>query len=104
MIRKKKINFKRKGKFWAYILECADSTFYTGYTSDLQKRVDLHNAGKGAKYTRGRGPVKLVWSKEYRQSKSASLTEIRIKELTRLQKESLVGGKRLDKVLAEAKK
>lgn len=86
MIRK----FKRSGKFWAYIVECADKTFYTGYTPDLIKRIKLHNNGKGAKYTRDRRPVRLVWSKEYKYFKLAFLEEKRIKKLTREQKEELV--------------
>ena len=99
---REKIN--RKGQYWVYIVECADNTYYTGYTPDIEKRIKLHNAGRGAKYTRDRRPVKLVWSKEYHQFKSAFKTERAIKRLTRLQKESLVKGRRLDKVLEEAKK
>jgi len=82
--------FKRYGKYFVYIVECKDGTYYTGYTPDLEKRVRLHNSGSGAKYTRDRGPVKLVWSKEYRYFKKAFLEEKRIKELTRRQKEKLV--------------
>lgn len=104
MKRRKKRSFKRNGKFWVYIVECSDNTFYTGYTPDIEKRIKLHNAGRGAKYTRDRLPVKLVWSKEYKYFKKAFLMERRIKRLTRLQKESLVGGRRLDKVLEEAGK
>ena len=75
-----------------YIVECCDRTFYTGYTPDLAKRIELHNNGKGAKYTRGRLPVKLVWSKEYRYFKKAFLEEKRIKTLRRRQKEKMVKG------------
>ncbi len=64
MKRRKKRSFKRNGKFWVYIVECSDNTFYTGYTPDIEKRIKLHNAGRGAKYTRDRLPVKLVWRKE----------------------------------------
>jgi len=99
---RKKIN--RKGQYWVYIVECADNTYYTGYTPDLKKRLELHNSGRGAKYTRDRRPVKLAWCKEYHQFKSAFKTERVIKGLTRKQKESLVKGRRLDKVLEEAKK
>src|SRR3989338_3824791 len=95
--------FKRSGKFWVYIVECFDDTFYTGYTPDLENRIKLHNAGRGAKYTRDRRPVKLVWCKEYCQFKSAFKLERVIKALTRKQKEMLVGGRRLDKVLEEAR-
>lgn len=100
----KKRNFKRSGEFFVYILQCYDETYYTGYTPDLLKRIKLHNAGRGAKYTRDRRPVKLVWCKEYKQFKPAFKLEKRIKTLTRKQKESLVKGKRLDKVLMDAGK
>ena len=95
---------KREDKFYVYIVRCQDGTYYTGYTPDIENRLRLHNAGKGAKYTRARLPVVLVWSKKYCQFKSAFKTEIAIKQLTRLQKEALVGGKRLDKVLKQAKR
>ena len=89
-------------KFNVYILECADGTYYTGSTKDLKKRIEEHNHSKrGAKYTRGRRPVKLVWSKKYAQFKPAVKLERIIKQLTRLQKTALVQGKRLDKVLAD---
>ena len=85
-----------------YILKCADGTYYTGYTNDLKERLKRHNDGLASKYTRVRLPVTLVWKKEYRQYKSAFKTELAIKNLTRMQKEALVGGRRLDKVLADA--
>ena len=81
---KKKI--KRSGRFFAYILECSDKTYYTGYTPDIEKRIELHNAGRGAKYTRDRRPVRLAWYKEYRYFKPAFLKEKDIKKLTREQK------------------
>ena len=84
--------FKRLGEFYVYIVECRDGTYYTGYTPDIEKRIKLHNAGRGAKYTRDRRPVKLIWCKKYKQFKSAFLEEKRIKELTRKQKEGLVKG------------
>ncbi|MBM4177661.1 GIY-YIG nuclease family protein [Candidatus Gribaldobacteria bacterium] len=86
--------FKRKGKFWVYVLQCSDNTFYTGYTPDLIRRIELHNNGKGAKYTRDRRPIKLVWSKEYKYFKKAFLEEKRIKRLTREQKERLIAKSR----------
>jgi putative endonuclease len=73
-------------------LQCQDRTFYTGYTPDIKRRIKLHNSGKGAKYTRDRRPVKLVWSKEYKYYKLAFLEEKRIKRLTRKQKIQLVNG------------
>jgi putative endonuclease len=88
-----KRKFKRSGRFWVYVVECKDGSYYTGYTPDLKKRIILHNDGKGAKYTRDRRPVRLVWKKCYKYFKLAFLEEKRIKKLTRLQKEILVNGK-----------
>ncbi|MFH0838746.1 MAG: GIY-YIG nuclease family protein [Candidatus Omnitrophota bacterium] len=82
--------FRREGKFYVYIVRCQDNTYYTGYTPDLEKRIKLHNDGKGAKYTRDRRPVELVWSKEYKYFKKAFLEEKRIKGLTREGKERLI--------------
>jgi putative endonuclease len=81
---------KREGRFFAYIVQCGDGTYYTGYTQNLEERVSLHNSGKGAKYLRGKSPVKLVYTKEYRYYKNALSAERRIKELTREQKSKLV--------------
>jgi putative endonuclease len=81
---------KRSGLFFVYILKCRDGTFYTGYTPDLARRLDLHNSGQGAKYTRSRRPVELVWCKEYRYFRCAFLAELKIKKLTRKQKELLI--------------
>jgi len=87
-------------KFFVYILECADGTYYTGYTSDLGRRVEEHNGGtRGAKYTRGKGSVRVAWSKEYQYKHYAMSAEYKIKQLNRDQKQLLVGGMRLDKVL-----
>jgi len=69
-----------------YILQCADGTLYTGITNDLKKRLAAHGRGTGAKYTRGRGPVKLLY-KERRKTKSAALKrEIEIKGMSRKSK------------------
>lgn len=81
---------QRKGRYYVYILQCSDFTYYTGYTPDLERRVKLHNDGKGARYTKQRLPAKLVWFKEYRYFKRAFLEELRIKKLTRKQKDRLV--------------
>ena len=83
----------RYGRFYVYILKCQDGTFYTGYTPDIKRRIKLHNAGRAAKYTRDRKPVRLIWCKEYRYFRKAFLEEKRIKGLTREQKERLVNGK-----------
>lgn len=85
-----KKKFKRKGKYYVYIVECRDKTYYTGYTPDIAKRIELHNSGRGAKYTRDRRPVKLVWCREYRYFKKAFKKELEIKKLTRKAKEKLI--------------
>lgn len=72
------------------MLECGDGTYYTGYTNDLAKRFELHNAGKGAKYTKTHAPVRLVWSKKYSYYRLAVKEEARIKTLTRKIKEGMV--------------
>ena len=73
--------------YYFYILECADKTFYTGICVDLEKRIAEHNFSKlGAKYTRGRGPVKLVYSQKFQNRSNASKEEARIKKLTRTEK------------------
>jgi putative endonuclease len=81
---------KREGRFFVYIVQCSDGTYYTGYTQNLEERVSLHNSGNGAKYLRGKLPVKLVYTKEYRYYKNALSAERRIKELTSKQKSKLV--------------
>jgi len=81
---------KRSGKFYVYIVECRGGTYYTGYTNDLNKRIKFHNSGYGAKYLRGKLPVKLVYKKEYKYYKNALYTERNLKKLTRVQKENLI--------------
>ncbi len=73
-----------------YILKCKDKTFYTGITNDLEKRISNHNAGIGAKYTRGRGPVKLMYVKRVRTRAKASSEEYRIKQLSKEDKLVLI--------------
>ncbi len=82
---------KREGRFYVYIVQCRDGTYYTGYTNDLENRIASHNNGNGAKYLKGKLPVKLVYSKEYHYYKNALRSERRIKKLTRKQKEKLIG-------------
>ena len=74
---------------YTYMLKCKDGTYYTGYTNDLEKRVQAHNEGKGAKYTKGRGPVELIYFEEYEEKSIAMRREWEIKKLTRSQKEEL---------------
>jgi putative endonuclease len=77
-------------KYYVYILKCADGTYYTGWTTDPEKRVRVHNSGKGAKYTRARRPVELIYTEEYRSKTDALSREYAIKQLTRKEKEELV--------------
>lgn len=73
-----------------YILRCADDTLYCGITNDLDKRLAAHNAGTAAKYTRSRGPVKLVFVEECADRSTASRREMEIKRLTRLDKLAMI--------------
>jgi len=75
---------------YVYILECADNTLYTGYTNDLDSRIKVHNQGKGAKYTRARLPVKIVYNEEFENKSDACKREYHIKQMTRKQKEELI--------------
>ena len=72
--------------WYVYILECADHTFYTGITTDLDSRVKQHNAGDGARYTRGRRPVRLIYSEEAPDRSAAQSREYGIKQLSRKRK------------------
>jgi putative endonuclease len=76
--------------FFCYILECADGSFYTGWTTDPERRVKQHNGGRGAKYTRMHRPVKLVYLEEQLDRASAMKREIAIKRLTREKKIRLI--------------
>jgi putative endonuclease len=76
-----------------YIVECADGTLYTGWTTDVEARIAAHNSGAGAKYTRGRLPVQLLYSETYSTKGEALKREHEIKKLSRLRKLELVKGK-----------
>ena len=78
--------------YYLYILQCADGTLYVGITTDLNRRVEEHNGSTlGAKYTRGRRPVELVFSRAFENRSEASREESRIKRLSRAQKLELIG-------------
>jgi putative endonuclease len=77
-----------------YVLRCGDGTLYTGATNDLAARVARHAAGKGARYTRARLPVELVWSERARDRSAALRKEAALKRLTRREKLELVGRRR----------
>lgn len=76
--------------FYCYILECADGTYYTGWAIDPERRLAVHNKGRGARYTRTRCPVKLVYVEELPDRKSAMKREIAIKRMTRTGKGKLI--------------
>lgn len=75
-----------------YILLCGDGTFYTGIARDAEKRLEMHRSGKGAKYTRGRMPLQMVYRETGLDHSQALRRELEIKKLTRAQKEALVSG------------
>ena len=77
-------------KHFVYILQTRDGSFYTGLTKDLQARIDLHNEGKGAKFTKGRRPVKLVYYETTKNLRSAIKREIEIKSFTKQKKKKLI--------------
>ena len=83
MIRGDKLNY-------TYILKCKDDSLYTGWTNDLKKRITSHNAGKGAKYTKARRPVELVYYEEFQTREEAMKREYAIKQLSRKEKEALI--------------
>lgn len=76
---------------YCYIVECSDGTYYTGWTIDPERRVKVHNAGRGARYTRMRRPVKLVYVESLPDRASAMKRERAIKALTRANKKKLIG-------------
>lgn len=75
---------------YVYIVECRDGSWYTGWTNDVKRRLKAHNGGKGAKYTKSRLPVRLIYTEEYETAAEAQRREWQIKRLTRAQKEMLV--------------
>lgn len=77
-----------------YILECKDGTYYTGYTNDFPKRLRAHESGKGAKYTRGRGPFKVLLQETFETKEEAMKREALIKKWPRPKKETLIRERR----------
>lgn len=75
---------------FVYMLRCKDGSLYTGWTNDLEQRLAMHNSGRGAKYTRGRGPLELVYSEELPDKEAALRRECAIKKLRREQKLALL--------------
>jgi putative endonuclease len=78
---------------YTYMVLCKDETIYTGWTNDLEKRMKAHNDGKGARYTKSRRPVELVYYEEFSTKEDAMKREYAIKQLTRAQKLNLIKGR-----------
>ena len=77
------------------MLKCSDGTLYTGWTNDLEKRVEAHNSGKGAKYTKAHRPVELAYYEEFETKEQAMKREYAIKQLGRKEKQELIAGKKV---------
>ena len=75
---------------YTYIVKCADGSYYTGWTNDLEKRIRTHNQGTGSKYTRSRLPVELVYYESFETMQEARSREWHIKQMTRQEKERLI--------------
>lgn len=78
-------------KHYTYIARCKDGTLYTGYATDLKQREKTHNEGKGARYTRGRLPVKIIYSEVFKTRSEATKREYEIKQLKKEDKEKMIG-------------
>ena len=83
---------------YTYIVKCSDETFYTGWTNDLKKRIEMHNSGKGAKYTKARLPVELVYYEAFDTKEEAMSREWHIKRLSRSEKRKLIEAADLKKL------
>ncbi len=83
---------------YTYIVKCSDKTFYTGWTNDLEKRIEMHNSGKGAKYTKARLPVELVYYEVFDTKEEAMSREWHIKRLSRSEKQKLIEAADLKKL------
>jgi putative endonuclease len=79
-----------KRSYYCYILRCADGTFYTGVTTDLKRRLEEHNEGRGSRYTAARRPVRLAWKEKHPDRSSAQKRESAIKRRSRLEKKRLI--------------
>ena len=81
---------KENKKYYAYMLRCSDNSIYSGYTTDVYKREKVHNSGKGAKYTRARLPVKLVYFEKFENKIEATKREWQFKQYTHKEKEDII--------------
>lgn len=90
----------KEGSWQLYILRCRDGTLYTGIAVDAEKRLRQHRSGKGAKYTRGRGPLEMVYLEQCENHPQALRRELEVKKLTRAEKEALIASKCTQKDLS----
>ena len=95
-IKGENVSEKKESRHFIYIIQCTDGTLYTGWTTNLESRMEAHNNGTGAKYTRGRGPVQLLYSESFAGKGEALKREHEIKKLTREKKLALIGAKSQD--------
>jgi predicted GIY-YIG superfamily endonuclease len=93
----KRLSAAKKGTPYCYILQCADGSFYTGWTNDLARRYREHRARRGGRYTRSRCPVKLVYFERETDKSAARKREAAIKKLPRAKKAELAEGRRIPK-------
>ena len=89
-LKKEMVALAQQQNNYVYIVRCSDQTLYTGWTNQLEKRIEAHNAGKGAKYTKARLPVEIIYHEEYPTKEEAMRREAAIKKLTRKQKIELI--------------
>ena len=87
-------------KAYMYVVECRDGSYYTGYTTDVKKRIAVHNSGKGAKYTRARLPVKLIYAQGFDSKEEAMSAEVLLKRKKRAQKERFLSENREKNLLS----
>lgn len=81
-----------------YILRCGDGTLYTGIAVDARKRLEMHRSGKGAKYTRGRSPLELVYVEQCQNHPAALRRELEVKKLSRAEKEALIAARKGEEI------
>jgi len=95
---------KRKKAEWSlYVAECADGSYYTGIAKDVEKRIENHNSGKGAKYTAAHGPVKLIFQEPQGNYSTALRREYQVKTLSKERKMKFIAGEKLAKPAKKAK-
>lgn len=93
-LKKEMVGLAQQQNNYVYIVRCHDQTLYTGWTNHLKKRIEAHNAGKGAKYTKARRPVELVYFETFERKSDALKREYQIKQLKKSEKEKLILSKK----------